>query len=629
MNMALLAIELLLLGLGMGIVALAIPKAIPLPATGRFAFGFATTPFLVASIILFFTVIWPGIPKVVLALAPVVLAVALLWHCRPLIAQLVRHRSHTQLRDPVFLILLVGVIWTAVLVAFRIIYFAQEPLGNSDALYYLLEAKRFATQRSFSAIAGMRGLEDGTLRGDQHGPLWVAWLASALVWNTNPGDLLENTIVRLPFGASFFFFFFSVVAVASALRTRYVILVSLLASVAVPMLYGTLTDGSRDSFRLAGLLLLSSFLLAHLRPNLRRVTSLSALIMSAALAAFAVQGHGLALVLVPIVVSTWGVVVLAARLPFQRLVIVGCTLGIGFVIGALHVVDATWRTGSLTGDNVLEWDQVKGTPYEGSVEERNKRRIGNGDDPIWRIALTVMRDRGWPSVGAFLVLIGGLGTLIHGAKTHFITIRQWRAITVSAWFLSYTLVVLGLFDFSRIQLGAWTILNSRYGMQWHMAAALVAAFGISLTLSRLRIRIPILAIVGALLLSLGTILLVVCTWPYYPTGVYQNVAATLKELVRPLPPSCRILSEEQGLPFYVEGQVVQIYSKYERDLLVARTPSELESLLAQQSFCVVVLYQGLYIDVAGPETPFARVLESKAFTRHDVLPWRIYVRSDP
>src|SRR5262249_20429980 len=35
-----------------------------------------------------------------------------------------------------FLVLVIGVVWTAVLTAFRIVYFAQEPLGNSDAVTY-------------------------------------------------------------------------------------------------------------------------------------------------------------------------------------------------------------------------------------------------------------------------------------------------------------------------------------------------------------------------------------------------------------------------------------------------------------------------------------------------------------
>jgi hypothetical protein len=626
MNTALLSIELLVLGLGLGSASLASPRAIPLPATGRFAFGFATTPFVVASVVFLVSLIWPGAPRIVLVVAPAILTAALLWCCWRAILHVVRHRSSVQSRDMTFFILAIGVLLTAMLIAGRMIFFAQQPLGDADALSYLQEAKHFAAHRSFAAIAGMRGLEDGTLRGDQHGPLWVTWLASALMWGTNPGAL-ERTLVRLPFEATIFFFFFSVIAVASALRVKYFALVSLLASVAVPRLFGTITAGDRDSFRLTGLLLLSSLLLAHLRPNLSRGTTWTALIVSAALVAFALQGHGLALVLVPLIVVTWGIVVVSARLPFLRIIVLGCALGVGFVVGASHVIDATWRTGSMTGDNVYEWDQEKGTPYEGSIEEWNKGQIGHGDDPLWRIGFTIARDGGWPGLVALLAIIGGFGRLIYGANVKSITVRQWRAICLGGWLIGYTLVVLGLFDLGRFQLGAWTIMNIRYSMQWYVAAALLAALGLSVVFSLLKAPLPLLAIAGALILSVGTASLIVSTWPYYPTGEYQSVSTALDELVKPLSPSCRILSEDQGINFYTQRPVVQLFSKYQRALLAAPTASELDSLLAQQHFCIVLLYNGLYVDMAGPETPFALLLKSKEFRRHDLLAWRIYVRS--
>ena len=623
MNTALFGVELLLLALGLGMASLTLPKAIPLPAAGRFAFGFAATPFIVALAILVATLVWPGVPARLLALTPGILAAALIWCCRSVIAHVAGRRSHAQLRDPVFLVLVIGVVWTAVLIAFRIVYFAQEPLGNSDAVQYLQEAKQFATHRSFVEIAGMRGLEDGTLRGDPHGPLWIAWLASALMWGGNVNGL-AHTIVRLPFEASFLFFFSAVVAVASVLRTRYFILVALLVPIAVPGLYGTVTDGYRDSFRLAALLLLSSFLLAHLRPKLSRATHPLALVLGAALVAFCVQGHALALVLVPIVVAAWCLVVLAARFPLHRLFILNCALSLGFIIGGLQVIDAYWRTGSIMGDNVFEWDQVKGTAYEHSVDQRNAGRIGDGADPAWRMVLTVARDKGWPSVVAFLVLIGGTAVLVRRrSKGYAMTIRGWRAVALGAWFVVHTLFLLGVFDLGRLRFGAMTIINLRYAMQWYLAAALLAAWGLAFTLT----RTPLLAGLTALALSLGTVVLVEQTWTYYPTRGYYGMSAVLNGLARRMPASCKIISEDTGVNFYAERPVVQLYSKYQRDLLAARTSSELDSLLLDRGFCVVVIYSGLYVDVAGPETPLARLLESSTFRRHDAQPWRIYVRA--
>ena len=627
MRLALLGLELVLVALALGIASLALPNVMPLPAVGRFAAGFAATPFVVASTSLFVALVWPGAPSEVLALAPGGLALVILWCHRLVIGHVIRRLSFVQLRDPFFLILVIGVIWTAVLIAFRIVYFTQEPLGNSDAVAYLQAAKHFATNRTFFDIPGMRGLEDGTLRGDPHGPLWIAWLASALVWDIGT-DNLANTFVRLPVEASFLFFFASVVAAASALRMRYFIFVCLLVSIAVPRLYGTVTDGDRNSFRLAALLLLSSFLLAHLRPNLSRATQLPALMAGAALVAFCIQGHALALVLVPIVVAAWSVVVLAARFPPLRLAILHGVLACGFIIGALHVVEAYWQTGSIIGDNVSEWSQVQGTVYEQSIDQRNAGRIGDGADPAWRMVLTIMRDKGWPSVIAFIVLMAGAGGLLwRRTKERTITILEWRAIVLGAWFVAHTLFVLGVFDVGRLRFGASTVINLRYAMQWHLAAALLAAWGIAFALEQARTRIPLLiGLAAPLALSLGTVLLVERSWAYYPTRGYIVMTALLNELAREMPPACQILSEDAGVNFYTERPVVQLYSKYQRDLLAARTPSELNSLLSERGFCLVVLYDGLYVDVAGPETPIVRLLDSNAFRRHNASPWRIYVR---
>ena len=612
--------------MGLGTTSLVLPKAVPLPAAGRFAFGVAAAPFVVATIILFVTFVWPGVPRSLLALAPGLVALALLWLYRSPLVWLARRASFTSLREPVALVLLIGVVWTGLLIALRIVYFAQEPLGD-DAAQYLGEAKHFAALRSFFDIAGMRGLEDGTLRGDPHGPLWIAWLASALVWETNPAGAFSKTLVRLPFEASLLFLFASVTAFASAFRTRYYGLAALLTCIAIPRLYGTITDGDRDLFRLAALLLLASFLLANVRPNLSRAANISAAVIGAAVAAVAVQGHGLALVLVPIMVASWCVVVLFGRFPLRPALILLVSVGVGFVIGSLQVIDAYWHTGSPMGDNVFEQDVTKGTAYERSIEKRNDLRIGDGANPLWRMVLTVARDRGWPSIAAIFVLLGGFVMLMRRALSgHSLTIVQWRGILLGAWFVAYTLFVLGLFDIGRARFGAWTIMNIRYSMQWHLAAALIAALGLAFLLARARRRMPVVAILLAFTLSLGTPFLVMRRWTYYSTRAYENVSAILDELVRPLRKSCRILAEDTGIGFYVKAPVIQLYAKSGRPLLAANTPAELDQLLSQRQFCVVVIYNGAYIDVAGPGTPFAQLLDSKAFVRHDSHRWRIYVR---
>ncbi|MBZ6076500.1 hypothetical protein [Microvirga puerhi] len=139
---------------------------------------------------------------------------------------------------------------------------------------------------------------------------------------------------------------------------------------------------------------------------------------------------------------------------------------------------------------------------------------------------------------------------------------EWRPIVVGTWFVVNCLFLLGAFDVGGMQLGAWTVLNSRYAMQWHLLAGFVAAWGIAAVLTSLGTRKYVLgeSLSAPAIASLAavTAILVMQVWPYFPTPVYLTLTEKLNGLVRSLPPSCRILSDDTGLNFYSERPVVQL-----------------------------------------------------------------------
>lgn len=628
------AAELLLLAAGLGLVAVANPYSIPLPRVGRLAFGIAATPFVVGSTLLLATLIWPGLPTWMLASAPGLLGLVLIaLYVRG--AGLLRPvwRNLRVPRDSLGLLQIAGIAVVILLIGFRLAYYLQQPTGNSDGLQYLEQAKDFVQHRNFFEISGIWGRPDGTLRGDPHGSLWIAYLASGLSWGLASGHPLSEILIRLPFQASLVLFLPAVVAFASAFRTKYAIFLAVLAALAVPNIFGASIGGDRDAFRLSALLLLAAFLLAHLRPGICRNSCPSTWILASALSAFAVQGHGLAQILVPLTVMTWLCIAIMARLPIGRAALLSSAAAIGFVIGASHVISAYYWTGSITGDNVVAAQQVQGTIYEKGLIDRDAARIGEGDDPVVRMGITVGRDHGWPSIAAALVLLFGAASLAKRySSKRPLTAVEWRPVLLGAWFVGNTLLLLGVFDLGSMKLGAWTVLNLRYAMQWYLVAALFAAWGIGAALSELEARsrplgrsIGMAVIAG---LSLGTAFLITKTWLYYPTPGYVNLTQKLNAAAHALPPSCRILSEDTGVNFYAERPVVQLYSKSQHELLQAKDAATLDKLLAEQNLCAVVLYTGLYVDMAGPDTPFAQLLGSEVFTRLDALPWRIYVRKD-
>jgi len=630
-----LATELLLVAAGLGLAAVASPSSIPLPRFGRFAFGVAATPFVVGSTLLLTTLIWPGIPTRMLAFAPCLLGLGLVaLNLRKAGSLIPVTRSIRISRDPLWLLQLAGIAIVVSLVGVRLAYYLQQPTGNSDGLQYLEQAKDFVKHRNFFEISGIWGRPDGTLRGDAHGSLWIAYLASGLSWGVANGHLADETLIRLPFQASLVLFLPAVIAFASALRPRYIVFLSILASLAVPNLFGASIGGDRDAFRLSGLLLLAAFLLAHLRPGISRGSRPSVWILAATLSAFAVQGHGLAQILVPLTVAIWFLVALIARLPVLRSTLVSGAAAIGFLIGASHVIGAYYSTGSVMGDNVISNQQVQGTVYEKGIIDRDAARVGEGGDWVVRLGITVTRDHGWPSMVGLLVLLSGAAFLAkRSSSKRPLAVIEWRPVLVGAWFFMNSLLLLGAFDIGSMQLGAWTVMNPRYAMQWYLAAALLAAWGIGAAISAVEAYNHSLGrslgIVSILVLSLGTALLITRTWLYYPTPGYINLTQKLNAAAQGLPSSCRILSEDTGVSFYAERPVVQLYDKSQRTLLQAKDAITLDRLLAERNLCAVVLYTGLYIDMAGPDTPFTQLLGSEVFTRVDALPWRIYLRKSP
>ncbi|WP_454658505.1 hypothetical protein [Bosea beijingensis] len=629
--------NLLALGLGLAAACHAAKAALPLPPSGRIAFGIAATPFVAGSLVLALILIAPGLPAPMIAAAPVLTGLLLLAvfrkHLRPMAAVCM-----PQSRDAIFWAELAATAAVLIVVIPRMAFYAGQPNGNSDALQYLAEARHLLSHRSFFEMAGIWGLPDGTLRGDAHGALWVSYLAGALAWTSAGAAALgDEAAPRLAFQFTLFCYAAAGLALASAVPQRGLKVLVFCTIMAVPQLPGASIGGDRDAFRLAGLLLLSAFLLGHAQARLRQF-GFSTLLLGAVLGCWAVQGHGLAIVIVPLVVAPWALVSLPLRLPIWRTLLVVCAISAGFTAGAWHVVTAYRATGSLSGNNVDAASVVRDTVYAQGVERRDAARIGEGNNLSSRLRITVERDQGWPSLLTFGVLVSmlvaGFARVKRAGLGSLGDDESRAGVVLSAWFVSQSLLLFGVFDIGTYKLSEWTVLNSRYAMQWYLYAGLFAAWGVAclpqLLAGMLTFRRPqltglvscavLLATAAASVSALST------RWLYYPTTAYRTFAAKLNAAAQQLPSGCKILSEDTGVTFVSERPVLQLYSVQLRDLLTETEPAALLRKLDDRRICAVVLYTGLYVDTAGPETPLSRILAGPAFRLTDADPWRIYVR---
>ncbi|WOH48812.1 hypothetical protein [Bradyrhizobium sp. sBnM-33] len=516
----------------------------------------------------------------------------------------------------------------------RVAHYTVQPTANSDSLQYLAEARHLLSHRSLFAYSGMEGLPDGTLRGDAHGVLWIAYLASALAFAPAADSVGQDALARVAFQFPLAAYVAGGVACASVIRLPLAIPLSVVLLLAVPGLSGTSIGGDRDAFRLAALLLLSTFLLAHARAALLHAVHPAVLMLAVVLGAWALQGHGLAIVLVPVLTGVWFLSTLILRLPAYRAILLAAAVAIGFAIAAQPVISAYLRTGSPVGDNVAASEVLKGTVYVQGTSKRDEARIGAGSDRITRIGITIARDGGWPSVVALMTLLGVTFSL--ASRCRFVGRHASPVVPflLSAWFIGETLILLDALPLGHFKIGAWTVLNARYAMQWYVAAGLLAAWGIAAAVAIVRRLFPTRtmltrALAGGVLIA-GTALTgraLKHGWPVYETAVYRVFASRLEQATKALPTNCAILSEDTGVNFHATRTVVQMYSTTVLPMMRIETPQAVLDWLDSRHLCAVVLYSGLYIDTAGPDTPLARLLASDAFRLENGAPWRIYIRS--
>jgi hypothetical protein len=624
-----------ILATGMALALGMTPRLLPLPIVGRVAFGIAATPFATASLVVLLMTLWPGQPAWLLALLPGLTGLALLLMGRPTLRKICGSARETRWRDPLLWITGACLAFLAWIVLVRVAHYAVRPTANSDALQYLAEARHLLSHRSLPAYSGIEGLPDGTLRGDAHGVLWIAYLASALGFAPGADSVAQDALARIAFQFPLAAYLGAGVACASLIRLPMAIPLSVVLLLAVPGLSGTSIGGDRDAFRLAALLLLSTFLLAHARAALLHAIRPAVLMLTVVLGAWALQGHGLAIVLVPVLTSVWFLSALILRLAAFRALLLTAAVAIGFTIAAQPVISAYLRTGSPVGDNVAASDILKGTVYVQGTSKRDETRISTGSDRITRIGITIERDGGWPSAVAVMTLLA-VAFSPAWRRRRFVGFQASPVVPflLSAWFVAATLLLFDALPLGHFTIGAWTVLNARYAMQWYVAAGLLAAWGIATAVDIVRRLFPTRTVLtrafSAGVLIAGTALTgraLKYGWPVYETEVYRVFTSRLEQATKALPTNCAILSEDTGVNFHATRTVIQMYSTTVLPMMRIETPQAVLDWLDSRHLCAVVLYSGLYIDTAGPDTPLAQLLASDAFRLENAAPWRIYIRS--
>lgn len=263
----------ILVALAVGILFTQVKLLRRLKLWSRFILGSSMTTVILPFITYLCALLWVGIPRIILFLIPIVLAFGYMLYRNNykvlslLIKEFIDCFSVLRCSDKKKRVS--DILFKFIIVLFTIIYMflgiqifhtsLHEGVNGSDEAHYLTQGKIFYEDTNSREIDHYKGKYEGTVFMDDHGPLWVVYLADAvLIENSFDANAMEIKISYL----------FTVIAMlAMVINVGYIVVNSLWGGIFAIFLYFLYhyafyfpIYGSRDGFRIVALLGLYIFL---------------------------------------------------------------------------------------------------------------------------------------------------------------------------------------------------------------------------------------------------------------------------------------------------------------------------------------------------------------------------------
>jgi len=468
-------LQLLLISLGLGCWTYHQTRLFPAPGLSRFLTGFCLSPFILGAWMFIPSALIPGASKGWFLIPPLLLACILLFLYGP---RTLRRLARYFNRNPRFYsyhwidyLAIAGAIVVLLSVLYKVGLNCTLPTINTDASSYLGEALRFTNERSLSAITGMEGSPDGSLRGEVHGFMYPAFISHALM-NTSAGSFgyPHDLAAQVAFQATFIYMIIAVIALVSAIHSLSASAIALILLFQVPQFFDITYASDRDGYRIIPLLLLTVVLIG-LSPNrMKRQLRPESLIAPVVLSACALAGHTLGGFVVVAMTAAWVIWVIPARPRWFNVLIVSTALGAGLLIGGTHYIKAYLDTGSVMG-NVFKENAIKDTPLWEENLKRDQSRLQGTTTITDRLKILLKRDHYRLSVPGIL---SALIVILLWKK--FYSDKKLTPLPFLGLIILLTiLLATGIFDTTQYQLSAGFVMNFRYNLHWYPFAAVCLA----------------------------------------------------------------------------------------------------------------------------------------------------------
>lgn len=440
--------------------------------------------------------------------------------------------------------------------------FNGRPDIDSDRAHYQLDARYFTEDKNSWEVDHYTDEKYGSSLRDDHGPLWIMYLADAQMHADMMGRDDPLRICNLAVFWSVCCFYILLFLTASFLADTYF---AGIVSLYLLLLYRYMVlelFGSRDSFRFVGLLLLVLYVLNVISKITEDRANWHHHVFMLAFCHLCMNGHeGNVYIMLGMFMAV-AILLILNRAKIKNLILCGSSVLCGTVLGISKTISVYLETGRISSSTILPFHD---TPIVQQITEINNKRADW--TTIWATytkPVIFMMCLGLIALAVMLVL-----SVLKKDKTLF-----WGGMILSGMLLPMT----GIMDWTGYEVSRWFAEQLRYRMYFLMIFAITGSWLLTGAWVRNSVRMAcaiLVAVVFMLYLKEEYDRTSIYSRPYIAScqdtvNGYRDLADTVASLT-----DGDVFTNNQVVLYYLHGTPKLLYHIYSEELIQAKSDAEI------------------------------------------------------
>ncbi len=494
------------------------------------------------------------------------------------------------------LLIVFSFIFVGTTVAHGVSMTARPWVDDTDALHYELDARYFAQDKDSWEVDDYTDEKYGSSFPDDHGPLWIMYLADADIVADTLGVANHTRILNYSLVWVYICFivllFFTSSYISGAYGAGAISLV--LFHVYIYTVY--LIIGRRDAFRFVAVLLLMLFVYEHFesisKGKERWIDYLAMIVMCY----LCMNGHESNAYLMLGLFSVIGIMLLIRKTPVIALVKCGLSVLLGTALGAIKTIRLFLNTGRISTSTA---EVLFNT---GAGEADSKFHLARADRSyIWLTYTTPVR---------IMLFLGAVGLLT-------MILVSWRKknrdlLLFSLMIVGLLLPLTGIMDWTGYKASLWFVEQQRYRMYFMVLASITGAYLLTYRTDKRAVKLcraVTYIVIFAFFVQAEWTRCRVYDRAYVENNikVEQNYMALADRLDSEV--DGNVFTQNQAILYYLHGTPKLIYHPISEELVQARTEDEIKAAMSNLNVGAFVFSErGMHADFS--QLPFWKYIDN-------------------